>query len=90
MCAGTHNLAALLAAKSQSISVTAREGFRSISKSLTTGTYLYPAEKTWKKELRKKEVASAGRGWTRENHANGEGDMSLTNMCSGSTAENRV
>lgn len=80
MCGGTQNLAAPLAAKSQSISVSVREGFRSISKSLTTGTCLYPAEKTWKKELRKQVVVSAGRGWTRENHAKGGGDASWTHM----------
>ena len=82
-------MAALSATESQSIR-SGHEGFRSISKSLTTGTCLHPAEKTWKKELREKAVASAGRGWPREKHANGEGDTSLTNTCSRSTAANRV
>ena len=84
-------MAALSAAESQSIGqVTVGEGFRSISESLTAETCLHPAERTWKKELREKAVASAGRGWPREKRANGEGDTSPTNMCSGGTAENHV
>ena len=66
ICGGTQNLAALLAAKSQSISITVWEGFQSITKILTTGTCLYPSEKTWKKKLRKKVITSAGWSWNRE------------------------